>query len=57
MAGITEVWLVDVNSQLIEVYLEPLSSGYQQIRQYQRGEIIFLSALGDLSISVDEVLG
>ncbi len=56
-AGIREVWLVDINNQSIEVYLEPLPSGYQNIRKYQRGEIIFLSALGDLSVSVDEVLG
>ncbi len=56
-AGIAEVWLVDINDQSVEVYLEPLPGGYQNIREYQRGEVMILSALGGLSVSVDEILG
>lgn len=55
--GIIEVWLVDLNQQCIEVYREPTSTGYQNIRKFQRGQTLSIQAFPDVEITVDEALG
>jgi Uma2 family endonuclease len=55
--GITEVWLVDINSACIEVYRQPTANGYQEIQKFYRGQNLSILACPDVSITVDEILG
>ena len=54
--GISEVWLVDVNEQVIEVFREPTDNSYQSIQKLLLGEI-FVQAFPDVSFAVEEILG
>jgi Uma2 family endonuclease len=56
-SNIAEVWLVDINQRLMEVYREPSPNGYQHIQKLQPGQIIAIQAFPDLNFTVDEVLG
>ncbi len=56
-SGISEVWLVDLNGQCLEVYRQPLSNSYQSIQKYYRGQSLTLQAVPDVIFTVDEVLG
>jgi Uma2 family endonuclease len=56
-AGIPEVWLVDLQGNLIEVYGQPTAEGYRSLRQARAGEEITLQNLPHLSIPVSAVLG
>ncbi len=55
-SGITEVWLIDVNEQVIEVFREPTANSYQNIQKFPQGEI-FVQAFPDVSFTVKQVLG
>lgn len=55
--GITEVWLVDINGDCIEVYRHPSANGYQEILKFYRGQSLSILAFPDLSIAVNEILG
>lgn len=56
-AGISEVWVVDINGQCLEVYQQPSSKGYQIIQKYYRGQSLTIQAFSAVSFTVDEVLG
>lgn len=56
-AGIPEVWLVDLGRDLIEIYTDPMGGRYQDFREAKRGETLTLSALPDVVINVEDVLG
>ncbi len=55
--GIREVWLVDLNTETVEVYRGPSSGGYQDVRRLGRGETLSPTAFPDVAIPVDAVLG
>ena len=55
--SITEVWLVDINGECVEVYREPTPGGYQNIQTFGRGQNLSALAFSDVMISVNEVLG
>lgn len=55
--GITEVWLVDLNQQCVEVYREPISNRYQNMQKLRRGDFLSIQFFPNFSISVDQVLG
>ena len=55
--GITEVWLVDINSACIEVYRYPTAEGYQDIQKFYRGQSLSILAFPEVSITIDEILG
>ncbi|HEY9638237.1 MAG TPA: Uma2 family endonuclease [Coleofasciculaceae cyanobacterium] len=55
--GISEVWLVDINAQCLEVYRQPSPNGYQNIQKYYRGQSVFVQAFPEVSFTLDEVLG
>jgi Uma2 family endonuclease len=55
--GITEVWLIDINSACIEVYRYPTDQGYQDIQKLYRGQNLSILAFPDISIAIDEILG
>lgn len=54
-SGIREVWLVDVNEQIIEVFREPAVNSYQSIQKFQQGEIL-IQAFPDISFAVEPIL-
>jgi Uma2 family endonuclease len=53
-AGISEAWLVDLNSDVIRVHRRPLRGRYQEVRDYRRGEVVEFQ--GE-RFSVDDLLG
>lgn len=56
-AGITEVWLVDLQEERVEVYSQPLPHGYQQVYRLGRGGGLTLQAFPDQAFDVDSILG
>jgi Uma2 family endonuclease len=54
--GVVEVWLVDINSECVEVYREPVNGSYQKVEKFGRGDLV-IQAFNDVNISVDEILG
>ena len=54
---ISEVWLVDINEQCLEVYRDPTPTGYGTVEKLQRGEVVSISRIPGLNIQVDEILG
>lgn len=56
-AGIPEVWLVDLVAGAVEVYRDPDAAGYRVMHRHVRGEVLRPSALADVAIAVDDVLG
>lgn len=56
-AAIPEVWLVDLTEGWVEVYRQPSSQGYQDVRTFRRGEQVVSVALPDLPLAVNDVLG
>ncbi|MGH7355061.1 MAG: Uma2 family endonuclease [Candidatus Rokuibacteriota bacterium] len=56
-AGIVETWLVDVNTNQVEIHRRPGSGGYQETRMLQRGDRLAIEAFPDLPLSVADLLG
>lgn len=57
-AGIPEVWIVDLNDNVIEVYTEPCQSGtYAQRRVVRNGEALAPAAFPDLTARASEIIG
>ncbi len=56
-AGLREVWLVDLTIERVEVYREPTTEGYRQIRVLARGQPLEPRAFPDLALNVDDLLG
>jgi Uma2 family endonuclease len=56
-AGIPQVLIVNMPSEVIESYAEPVNGAYQKFMRAQRGEPVEIILLPNLSLSVDVVLG
>jgi Uma2 family endonuclease len=56
-AGIPEVWLVDLNQELIGVFCDPRDGEYQTYREFKRGETIASKGVANLNLAVDDILG
>lgn len=56
-AGIPETWLVDLESELVEVYRNPCSKGYSEIQRAVRGRGLAPQAFPDVEFAVDDILG
>lgn len=56
-AGIVEYWIVNLPERQIEVFREPLSSGYRTLTRYLPGEQVSPLAFADLELNVDDILG
>jgi len=54
--SIPELWLIDLNNQIIEVYYEPIGDRYRYIHQFQSGETIYLQYFPNIGFQVDEIL-
>lgn len=55
--NISEVWLVDINEQCLEVYREPSVNGYQSVQKLESGDTVSIQAFPDVVFAVDEILG
>ncbi|QLE56203.1 Uma2 family endonuclease [Nostoc sp. TCL26-01] len=56
-ANILEVWLVDINEQIVEVYQQPIATGYQHIQKFDCGETLSIPGFPDVKITADEIFG
>ena len=56
-AGITEVWLVNIPKETIEVYSESHNGKYRKCQKYKRGETVASQTVKGLSLTVNEILG
>lgn len=56
-AGVAEVWLVDLEADLIEVYRSPTPAGYQHVVTVRRGGTVAGLRVPTGEIEVDEILG
>jgi len=56
-AGISEVWIVDLDADAVEVYRAPAPTAYTESRRLVRGEALAPSAFPDVSLAVGDILG
>ena len=56
-AGIAEVWLVVLLSQVVEVYRAPGENGYGEKRTMRRGDTVSPLHLPEVVLPVDEMIG
>jgi Uma2 family endonuclease len=56
-AGIVEVWIVDVNTNGVEVCREPSGNEYRDVRRFKPGDAITLFALPEVTVQVSDFLG
>ncbi|MBX6378724.1 MAG: Uma2 family endonuclease [Clostridia bacterium] len=55
-AGVSEVWLVDLDGGALWVYRNPTPAGYGWVRRLGRRERLGVEAFPDFAVAVDEVL-
>ena len=55
LRNIPEVWLIDVNQEVIEVYRNPLQGVYQDIQKLVKNQTLSILAFPDVSINVTEI--
>jgi Uma2 family endonuclease len=56
-AGISEVWLVNLPDEQIEIYTKPAGETYESVAQFGRGERTQSPTVAGLSVSVSELFG
>lgn len=54
---IPELWIADLNRDLIGIYRDPTPTGYASVQVARRGETISPLAFPDLQIAVEAILG
>jgi Uma2 family endonuclease len=55
LAGITEVWIIDVQKQIIEQYTQPFEDQYTQLTKVVRGHSISATTIPVLSFTTDRI--
>ncbi len=56
-AGVSEVWLVDLQAQTVDVFRRPAGGGYQAVRTLRRGDSVTPEAMPDAVLQIVDVLG
>ena len=56
-AGISEIWLVNIPKQVVEVYSESQNGKYRKCQKNKRGETVESPTVKGLSLTVNEILG
>jgi Uma2 family endonuclease len=54
--GITELWLVKLQSGEVEVHRQLMPGGYTDVQRYRRGDTLTIQALPGVRLAVDELL-
>lgn len=57
LAGVTEVWIVDLNKKRIEMYQRPSPHGYQQTTIVKGKESVSPAAFPQVTLKVSQILG
>ncbi len=55
--GVTELWIVDVKAEVVEVHRDPSPEDYRSVECHGRGSVVAPLAFPDRSVGVDEILG
>lgn len=55
--GISEMWIVNLPEETIEIYTQPLNDTYQEIRIAKRGESMAVKSIPNLTVDADAILG
>jgi Uma2 family endonuclease len=55
--GIVEVWIVNLQDNVIEVYRQPMETNYTMTQIFTSGQILTIEALPQISIEVNHILG
>ncbi len=56
-AGIPEVWILNLSDRTIEVYREPLFTGYGSVQTLRAGDTAVPLAFADAAVEVSALLG
>lgn len=56
-SGIPEAWIANQTGDSVLVYRKPTAAGYQEVKEYRRGDTVSPEAFPDLKLSVEEILG
>jgi Uma2 family endonuclease len=54
-AGIPEMWLFDVNEQVIFGYSQPAARGYKKMQRYEQDDSFFMIAFPEISFAWQEM--
>ena len=57
LAGIPEVWVIDLNAELIEQYTRPENGAYGEIKKIGRGASISATLMPSVTLKADQILG
>jgi Uma2 family endonuclease len=55
--GIVEVWIVNLQDNVIEVYRQPIGAKYTVTQIFTSGQTLTIEALPEISIEVNHILG
>ena len=55
--GIAEVWLLGLDTTVIEFYRDPTAQGYQEVSQAERDQSISPLAFPQLELAVEDIIG
>jgi hypothetical protein len=55
-AGISETWIVDLDSDVVDIHRDPTPEGFRTISRVRHGDRIALAAFADVQIAVDDFL-
>jgi len=56
-AGISEIWIVNLPKEIIEVYSDAHLGKYRKCQKFKRGEVVKSPTVKGLSLKVSEILG
>jgi Uma2 family endonuclease len=55
--GVAELWLIDLERDVVVAYRDPAGNAYQQVQVVHRGETMSIAALGAPGVPVEAILG
>lgn len=56
-AGIAELWLVDLDDELVHVHREPKGAVYTRVEEFLRGQSVAPAAFPDAALALDDLFG
>jgi Uma2 family endonuclease len=56
-SGIRELWVVDVQALVVEVYRKPERGAYREVEPHRRGERVRIAAFPQISFRVADIVG
>jgi Uma2 family endonuclease len=54
--GVPEVWVIDVDHEVVRQFLEPVGARYNVDRVWARGTVISATVLPSITLAVDDIL-